>query len=71
MEIKWAVENVRLSLFSKGTVVVTDADWKALTGQQEADTRQNVPGGRTLRRRTTYAGWNDEQSGHHPDECSR
>src|SRR5215472_13906013 len=48
MAIDWAVENVRLSLFSKAAVVVTDADWKALTGQQEAETRQNVPGGRVL-----------------------
>jgi hypothetical protein len=48
MAIEWAVENVRLSLFSKAAVLVSDTDWKALTGQQEADTRQNVPGGRIL-----------------------
>ena len=35
MAIDWAVENVRLSLFSKAAVVVSDADWK-LTGQEEA-----------------------------------
>lgn len=46
MAIEWAVENVRLSLFSSAAANVTEQDWQKLTGQQEAEARQAIPGGR-------------------------
>ena len=42
----WGVELLRLSLFSPGSVSIADADWEAVTGQKEAETRQVVVGGR-------------------------
>ncbi|MER8374425.1 hypothetical protein [Mesorhizobium sp. M1406] len=42
----WSVESLRFSLFSSEVPKGTDADWTELTGQEEAETRQNVPGGK-------------------------
>jgi hypothetical protein len=41
----WRVESLRLTLFSSETLTVSDADWSAITGQPEAETRQKLPGG--------------------------
>jgi hypothetical protein len=48
MAIEWAAENLRISLFSNQAVQVTDLDWRAITGQEEAETRKVVPGGRVF-----------------------
>jgi len=42
----WGAESLRLTLFSPDTVALSDADWTAVTGEQEATTRQIIPGGR-------------------------
>jgi len=41
----WIAETLRLSLFSAEAVSLADADWTQLTGQEEAETRQLIPGG--------------------------
>jgi hypothetical protein len=41
----WRVESLRLTLFSSENITVSDADWSGITGQQDADTRQKLPGG--------------------------
>jgi hypothetical protein len=46
--LAWQAELLRLSVFSKAQVKVADADWQCITGQEEADTRTQVPGGRAL-----------------------
>jgi len=46
MSLDWAVQSVRLTLFSLEPPFVTDKDWQAITGQDnEAETRQALPGG--------------------------
>jgi hypothetical protein len=40
----WGVESLRLTLFSPDTIALSDADWTAITGEQEAATRQVTPG---------------------------
>jgi len=47
MTVDWGVESLRLSLFSTAVVPISDRDWEAITGQPEAETRQNVPGGKS------------------------
>ncbi|RWE78783.1 hypothetical protein [Mesorhizobium sp.] len=42
----WSVESIRLSVFCPNVPTGTEADWKTLTGQEEAEIRQNVPGGK-------------------------
>lgn len=46
MSGNWSVESMRLSVFSPDAPTGTEADWKLLTGQDEAEIRQNVPGGK-------------------------
>jgi hypothetical protein len=46
MAIVWSVENVRLTLFSGSPLQISEADWRAVTGREEAEARQAVPGGR-------------------------
>jgi hypothetical protein len=48
MAIEWGAESLRLSLFASGQVRVTDEDWRSITGQDEAASRQALPGGRVL-----------------------
>ena len=45
MARNWIAELLRLSVFSAETIVLSDADWTTLTGQNEAETRQLIPGG--------------------------
>jgi hypothetical protein len=42
----WSVESLRLTLFSSEPISISDADWSVITGQAEAETRQNVAGGK-------------------------
>ena len=43
----WAVQLLRVSLFSSGAVALTEArHWKLLTGQDEAENRLTIPGGK-------------------------
>jgi hypothetical protein len=46
MTIEWLAETVRVSVFSSTAIKLTEEHWRSLTGQEEAETRQNVPGGR-------------------------
>jgi hypothetical protein len=48
MALEWIAEALRVSLFSTGTVSLTDGDWKKITGQDEAETQQKVVGRRTM-----------------------
>ena len=48
MALNWSVQFLRLSLFSSTDVVLSDKDWKAITGEDEASTRQNIPGGKVF-----------------------
>jgi len=41
----WSAELLRLSLFSRTPLSVSDADWLALTGQNTSELRQIFPGG--------------------------
>ena len=46
MSIEWDVNLLRLSVFCAGTTSTSDEVWKLLTGQDEAESRAVVPGGR-------------------------
>lgn len=45
MATEWLVESLRLSLFSRVAVEVTEADWQVLTGQNMAASRHAIAGG--------------------------
>lgn len=47
MAVDWDVEVLRLSLFSTAVVPISDRDWEAITTVPEAETRQNLPGGKS------------------------
>src|SRR5258706_4487200 len=42
----WSVQQLCVSLFSSEPFPVSESGWKLLTGQDEAENRVNVPGGR-------------------------
>jgi hypothetical protein len=42
----WSVQQLRVSLFTSEPVLPSEAGWKALTGEDEAENRVTVPGGR-------------------------
>jgi len=44
----WTVSGLRLSVFSREQIQVSDQDWKTVTGQDEAPNRQTVAGLRRL-----------------------
>ncbi len=48
MALEWIAETLRVSLFSTNKVSLTDADWKKITGQDEAEAQQKVIGRRTM-----------------------
>jgi hypothetical protein len=48
MGLDWGVESARLSLFLSEPHAISDKDWTIITGQEEAETRQAVPGGKRL-----------------------
>jgi hypothetical protein len=48
MSLDWGVDVARLSLFLSEPYPISDKDWTIVTGQEEADTRQAVPGGKRL-----------------------
>ena len=48
MVLEWIAETLRVSLFSTDTVSLADADWKRITGQDEAETQQKVGARRTM-----------------------
>ena len=49
MSLDWGVDVARLSLFLSEPYPISDKDWTIVTGQEEAGTRQVVPGGKRLR----------------------
>jgi hypothetical protein len=50
MDLDWQAEFVRVSLFSNASIKISDDDWKHITGQDEAATRTQIPGGHALAR---------------------
>lgn len=48
MPIDWGVNQLRLSVFCNNNTKASDATWKMLTGQDEAETRTSVPGGKNF-----------------------
>jgi hypothetical protein len=48
MALEWKTESLRLSLFCSEPISLSDADWKAITGEDEAETRRKVAGGRAM-----------------------
>lgn len=48
MGLDWGVQFARLSLFLSEPYAISDKDWAVLTGQEEAETRQVVTGGKRL-----------------------
>jgi hypothetical protein len=45
MAVAWSAELLRLSLFASEPVQASGSDWKAITGQEESETRHALPGG--------------------------
>jgi hypothetical protein len=48
MGLDWGVQIARLTLFLSEPHAISDKDWTIITGQEEAETRQAVPGGKRL-----------------------
>jgi hypothetical protein len=48
MAIEWLAEHLRVSLFANTAVQIKEEDWSAVTGQNEADARQAIAGGRVF-----------------------
>jgi hypothetical protein len=48
MGLDWGVQVARLTLFLSEPHAISDKDWSIITGQEEAETRQAVPGGKRL-----------------------
>jgi hypothetical protein len=48
MILDWSVQVARLTLFLSEPYSISDNDWSIITGQEEAETRQAVPGGKRL-----------------------
>jgi hypothetical protein len=48
MGLDWGVQIARLSLFLSEPHAISDKDWAIVTGQEEAETRQAIPGGKRL-----------------------
>jgi hypothetical protein len=48
MPSDWSAELLRFSAFSDRQIAVTEKDWHMLTGQEEAENRSAVPGGRVF-----------------------
>lgn len=46
MPYDWAVQQLRLSLFASEAISLTEKDWKTITGQDEAENRTAIPGGK-------------------------
>lgn len=48
MSLDWGVQLARLTLFLNDPHSISDKDWSVVTGQEEAETRQAIPGGKRL-----------------------
>jgi hypothetical protein len=48
MALEWTAELLRLSLFCSGPVGPSAVDWKAITGEDEPEVQQRLPGGRAM-----------------------
>ena len=48
MKLDWNAESLRISLFTRVAPKITEQDWQRLTGQEEAETRTQIPGGRAF-----------------------
>jgi hypothetical protein len=47
MPLDWAAQQLRFSLFSDRAVFVSEKDWQTITGQEEAENRIGIPGGKS------------------------
>jgi hypothetical protein len=48
MPLEWVVEQLRASVFSGNPVTVTERDWEVITGQEEAEMRSAIAGGKVF-----------------------
>jgi hypothetical protein len=48
MSVEWGVQVARLTLFLRDPHSVSDKDWLTVTGQEEAELRRAIPGGKRL-----------------------
>jgi hypothetical protein len=46
MSVDWVTQSVRLSLFSNAPITATEKDWQKITGQEEAENRTAIAGGK-------------------------
>jgi hypothetical protein len=46
MPLDWDVQLLRLSIFSRDLISATETDWKIWTGEDEAENRLSIPGGK-------------------------
>ena len=46
MPHEWAAEQLRISVFSNSPVTATEQDWQRITGQEEAENRTAIVGGK-------------------------
>ncbi len=46
MPAEWVTEQLRLSAFSNGPIPATERDWQKITGQEEAENRTAIAGGK-------------------------
>lgn len=67
MSLDWSVQVARLTLFLRDPYSVSDKDWLAITGQDEAETRQAMPGGKRLSGRVPNGALQVSASGHRFD----
>ena len=46
MPLDWAVQLLRLTVFSNAPIPVSERDWHTITGQEEAENRIAILGGK-------------------------
>jgi hypothetical protein len=67
MRLDWGVQVARLTLFLRDPYSVSDKDWLTITGQDEAETRQAIPGGKRLSGRVPNGALQVAVAGHRFD----
>lgn len=67
MRLDWGVQVARLTLFLRDPYSVSDKDWLTITGQDEAETRQVIPGGKRLSGRVPNGALQVAAAGHRFD----
>ncbi len=67
MSLDWGAQVARLTLFLRDPYSVSDKDWLTITGQDEAETRQAIPGGKRLSGRVPNGALQVAAAGHRFD----